>query len=144
MGNSRHAQGYRMIGALKPRLDGTFQRMMLTVHRLAGMIKMERDLTNKEAVVRSCSNPLCVNPDHIIVGDLTDRNRVMMANGRHNPHRSRPHGLKYRRTVARYTDEEIRWIRSATTDEIAQRYSIPKTRASTMRWEFRKRYTWIK
>jgi hypothetical protein len=55
---------------------------MEVAHRIVMRQKLGRALVKGENVIHSCSNPNCVNPDHLFVGSLSDRNRVMYENGR--------------------------------------------------------------
>lgn len=82
----KHRQGYGFVGAI---CDKTKERIMVTAHRLVARMKLGRELQKGENVIHTCSNPLCVNPDHIEVGDLKLRNAVMKANGRQATTRKR-------------------------------------------------------
>jgi hypothetical protein len=61
-----HHQGYGMIGAWH---RDTNRRIMTTTHRIAARIKYDREIASSEMVVHTCTNPACVNPDHIELGD---------------------------------------------------------------------------
>lgn len=138
----RHPQGYPMCGAIDV---ATSERKMVTLHRVMAKYTLGRNLTPGEVVVHTCSNSQCLNPAHLVVGDLSKRNQVMTANGRHNPQRGKNirNSKKQNRTY-KYTEEEILWIRSATSDEIAQRYNLTKKRASHFRYGMRNNYNWLK
>jgi hypothetical protein len=82
----KHKQGYGFIGAIK---EVDKSRLMVTTHRLAARLKLGRELRKGENVIHTCSNPLCCNPDHIEVGDLKLRNKVMKENGRQATTRKR-------------------------------------------------------
>lgn len=75
----KHRQGYGFIGAIN---DATKKRLMVTVHRFVARLKLGRALKKGEVVVHSCSNPACCNPDHLIIGTLSTRNKIMTQNGR--------------------------------------------------------------
>jgi hypothetical protein len=141
-GNANHKQGYKFIGAVRVPEN---KRIMLTVHRLALMIKENRALDKSEFSVHVCSNPICVNPHHIILGDPSIRNQVMVRNGRQG---SRPTGKhskdhKKQNREYRYTEEEMLWIRYASRTEIARKYNLSEKRAATLRWNMRTNYRWL-
>lgn len=75
----KHRQGYGFIGAIDAT---TMKRKMITLHRFVMRLKLGRELQPGENVIHTCSNPLCCNPEHLIVGDLSKRNEMMYANGR--------------------------------------------------------------
>jgi hypothetical protein len=74
---AHHPQGYPMMNIIR---EG--ERKMGTVHRITAMLKEGRALLPNEAVVHTCSRADCLNPDHLIIGDLYTRNRIMAENGR--------------------------------------------------------------
>jgi hypothetical protein len=76
---SKHRQGYGIFGVIYK--DG-MKRTMEVAHRIVARMMIGRALEKGESVIHTCSNPLCVNPDHLIVGTLSDRNRIMYANGK--------------------------------------------------------------
>ena len=138
---ARHRQGYGMIGAIR-KSDG--KRIMTVVHRVAARLKLGRGLVTGENVIRTCSNPLCLDPNHIITGALRLRNEIMYRNGRGNHHGRGPStGLKQFNRKYRYSEEEINWIRHATTPEIAHRYGITRAAAGRKRHLFQNGYKWL-
>jgi hypothetical protein len=76
---NKHRQGYGIFGVI---YENGMRRTMEVAHRIAMRIKLGRALQKGENVIHTCSNPLCVNPEHLIVGTLSDRNRIMYENGR--------------------------------------------------------------
>lgn len=74
-----HRQGYGFVGAW--RMDGT--KIMTTTHRIAARQKFQRALDSDEWVIHTCSNPLCVNHDHLAIGDRSDIHAIMKKNGRY-------------------------------------------------------------
>jgi len=82
----KHRQGYGFIGAIN---DATKKRLMVTVHRFVARLMLDRALFKGENVVHTCSNPACCNPEHLVIGDLSKRNQVMIANGRQAKTRKR-------------------------------------------------------
>jgi hypothetical protein len=77
-----HRQGYGMCGAWRVS-DG--ERIMTTTHRVAARIAFDRPLDPREFVIHTCSNMNCMNPDHLMIGDRHDMQRVMHRNKRHRP-----------------------------------------------------------
>lgn len=75
-----HNQGYGMMGAWRVE-DGT--KIMTTTHRIAARRKFQRALDSSEYVIHTCSNPRCVNEDHLILGDRSKIHEIMHQNGRH-------------------------------------------------------------
>ena len=136
----KHRQGYGMMGGF----DASDRRIMTVTHRVTARIKFGREITNKDFVIHTCSNPVCQNPDHIIIGDASKRNQVMTANGRAPTNRNRgpmtkpQAGRKYK-----YDPDELIWIRNHTSQEIADRFGLTKTRASNLRHGVRTGFRWL-
>lgn len=72
------------IGYLK---DGT--RHMDSAHRVSWMI-YRGEIPVGKCVLHRCDVRLCVNPDHLFLGTLTDNNRDMARKGRLKGRRSKP------------------------------------------------------
>lgn len=143
----KHNQGYGMCGAVRVK---DHERIMATAHRLAWRIHTGQALDSKQVIVHTCPtfNPCCVNPAHLKLGTLSDRNIIMNQRGRRNSKGRRPSGVPLGRKMNRkysYTEEEILWIRKASSDEILQRYPQVKTRsiASRFRHRFTHGYKWL-
>lgn len=140
---AKHRQGYGMMGYVQA---STNKKCMNVVHRLVKIHEIGRELTRDEYVVHSCSNPLCINPAHLILGNGYIRNQVMYANGRgpKNPGRNKVRGVtqKQNRTY-KYSEEEIQWIRNAPAAEIAKRYGISHRCAGSKKGAFRGGYQWL-
>jgi hypothetical protein len=138
----KHNQGYAMIGAIRV---SDHKRLMVTGHRVAMRMQLGRAITPDETVVHSCSNTQCVNPNHLLLGDLRLRNLIMYANGR-GPNQGLPRprleAIKQQRDY-RYTEEEIQWVRTASTPDIVARFQVTKDRAAHLRWSFRNGYRWL-
>ena len=77
-----HRQGYGMCGAWRV---SNGERIMTTTHRVAARIAFDRALDPTEFVIHTCSNMNCMNPDHLMIGDRHDMQRVMHQNKRHRP-----------------------------------------------------------
>ena len=137
-----HRQGYGMIGAVRKADD---KRIMVVAHRVLGRIKAGRGLASSEAVVHKCSNPKCQNPDHIEIGDLRLRNQTAIANGRMlNNGSEKRAGVFYKQNRKyKYTEDEIRFIRSAPTEEIQKKYNWTRTQVARQRWYVKSIFQWI-
>jgi hypothetical protein len=140
---AKHRQGYGMMGYVEA---STNKKCMNVVHRLVKIHELGRELTRDEYVVHSCSNPLCINTKHLILGDAITRNQVMYANGRgpKNRGKNKVRGIleKQNRTY-KYSEEEINWVRNAPAAEIAAKYNLTHKRAGTMKGAFRGGYSWL-
>jgi hypothetical protein len=143
--------GYGFIG-YKIANTRPAQYRMMTVHRVALAIKLGRDIAPGLNANHTCHNRLCVNPVHLEEGTQQEKMRDLHQAGRayrggsrpgsgagnQGPYNHRQQGRQYR-----YTDEEIQWVRTATTDEIQQRYGRSRERAAAMRYSFVVGYTWL-
>ena len=135
----KHRQGYGMMGAFRD----DDRRIMTVAHRITARLKFG-NLTSKQYIVHSCSNPLCQNPDHIILGNASIRNRVMIANGRNAKTRQRKQqfqpqaGRKYK-----YDPDDLLWIRNHTTQEVAERFGLTKQRSTNLRHGVKKGFRWL-
>jgi uncharacterized protein YunC (DUF1805 family) len=139
-----HRQGYGMCGGIK--VD-TQKRFMTVAHRIAAMVKFGRELTHDEFVIHTCKkhNNLCVNPDHLILGDYAKKTEVMIAAGRlgiKKGSRRRTFCQKQNRTYKR-TEDEIRWVRTATPKEISEKFGITRARASSWQLAAIEGYKWL-
>jgi hypothetical protein len=138
---AKHRQGYGMMGALR-KSDG--KRIMTVVHRIAARLKLGRALQPGENVMRTCSNPLCLDFAHIEVGSLSLRNEIMYRNCRGNsPGRGPSTGQKQYRRQYKYSEAEIEWVRRANTQDIAARYNISRGAAARRRHDFQNGYKWL-
>ena len=136
-----HRQGYRMMGAIRKQDN---RRIMTVVHRIAARIKLGRAIDSSESVVHTCSNPACVNLDHIEVADLAFRNRVMQMNGRahYQNRRARLHPRKQNRNY-RWSEEEIEYFRYENIQAISERFSVTLGKASRMKHMMTHGYLWL-
>jgi hypothetical protein len=130
-----------MCGAVKLPDD---RRIMTVTHRALGMRKAGRELGRYDFVVHSCSNPLCCNPDHLIIGTASDRNRVMYAAGRWRPGKKPIGPPKKQNRIYKWSDEEIRFLRRASLDDIEDQFGVDRLEASKMRHSCRSGYRWLK
>ena len=140
----RHRQGYGMCGGIK--VD-TKKRFMTVAHRIAAMVKYRRELTHDEFVIHNCPqhNNLCVNPDHLIIGDYAKKTQVMIQAGRINTKRTGKRHIPCQKQNRKYrrTEEEIRWLRGANSKEIAERFGIERIRAGSWRLAAIVGYKWL-
>jgi hypothetical protein len=91
--------------------------------------------------MHDCGNNRCCNPDHLILGNIDTRGLVMQ---QHKAAGITPSGVPYNKRKYKYTAEEVRWIRTASTTDISQRYNITRGLASTIRTNLFKTYQWVK
>ena len=87
-------------------------------------------------VMHKCDVPLCVNPDHLMVGTPKDNMQDMIAKGRQSF--IGPRGEKS--SLSKLTDESVREIRAsaASNEELAGKYGVhPRTI-----YDIRRRHTW--
>ena len=134
-----------MIGGF--RFDnGVRVKIMTVTHRLAMMIHLGRALARQEYVMHTCNNLLCCNPAHLLLGGPAERAQVMQANIR-NERAARRAGadvpvLRFQKNI-KYTDDEVRWIRTANTLDIAARYGVTRGHAVYIRLYLQKKYEWV-
>lgn len=145
---ARHRQGYPMLGAFR---TSDNKKIMTTGHRAVLKYKLQTDLKNQEAI-HTCSNPLCVNPDHLFAGTHSDNMRQMQAKGRapRAGHKG-PYGPRGNRRQAnrsyRYTDEQLIYFYHHTPQEIHEQYpEIKLARCYKLRWSVRSErgYRWLR
>jgi len=135
----RHRQGYGMIGGIRmPEMTA----IMMTVHRLQMKIRLNRALDRTEEVIHTCGNMQCVNPDHLTVGDAKTRAAQTNINNnhqrQHGPRTPRKQNRQYR-----YSEDEIRWIRTADPQDIADHYGLPRQRGRALKWSMNTFYRWL-
>ena len=137
-----HRQGYGMMGAIRKSDD---KRIMVVAHRIGGRLKAKSALATTDTVVRTCSNPACLNPRHIQIGDLSLRNRIAVKNGRMGTVSPKQAGVVYKQNrTYKYTEKEILFLRNSTTEAIAKQYGVTRSRACNMRWYARSQFKWLK
>ena len=132
--------------------DSDYSRFMTVTHRAFMEIHLGRNLIDGENVIHDpgCP-PNCVNPEHLHIGDLKLRNKVMIANGNAGRGRrgptinGKPYVPKKQNRVYKYSEDEIRAIRKDPTDLIAARYGWTKKKAAHIKWEMiHTNYKWLK
>lgn len=57
---------------------------MRTVHRVSYEEHNKTKIPEGKVVCHECDNILCVNPNHLWIGSLTENTQDMIAKGRHN------------------------------------------------------------
>lgn len=85
---------------------GTFRlnRKMLRAHRASWIIR-KGEIPVGVDVLHRCDTPLCVNPDHLFLGNDQDNKNDSVAKNRHSKGE--------RQGLAKLTDEKVRQIRSS-------------------------------
>ena len=144
----RHRQGYPMMGGFR---QSDEKRIMTVTHRITAMLKYGRALSSTEYVLHTCGNLNCLTPEHIIIGDAHDKARIREESGHANHHKG-PRAWTRRKALVpkkqnrtyKYSEAELRWIRSASSADIGARYGMDIKKASRFRYEVRKRYEWLK
>jgi len=120
---------------------------MMTVHRLAFMIDRGR-LPAQRNVNHTCHNKLCCEPTHLVEGTQREKLDAMreagIKGGRARGSRGWQYNHKQSGRTYKYSEADILWIRSASTEDIAARYGITRPRAGSMRCTFRTGYRWLK
>jgi hypothetical protein len=119
----KHVQGYGMFGGTN---TTTGKGMITVVHRVTMMIKLNRDLVKGEEVVHTCKNNLCVNPDHLVLGDIHTRNKYAKAKGNG------------------YSDDQKEFILHATIEDIMVTFGVIQAKAAAIRshqrWLYKKEF----
>jgi len=120
---------------------------MMTTHRLQWMITHNRLPTQRNINHWPCNNKLCLNPAHLVEGSQRDKLDQMaqagIRGGREEGRLAGAYNHKQHQRDYKYSEEDIQWIRTADTRDIAGRYSISRSRACAMRCGFRTGYTWL-
>lgn len=80
----QHRQGYAYCGY---RDSATGRHCMTVAHRIAATMKYNRPLARTELVLHQCGNNLCLNPDHLFLGNFSDKAANMVRLGRDRYHR---------------------------------------------------------
>ena len=135
--------GYGFINFAK--IDGTKGGMM-TAHRLALMLKLDREIAPGMNANHSCHNRLCCEPSHLSEGTQQQKMKQLSIDGRAGGNTSPRGPLNHKQLnrTYKYNEEEIQWIRNADLDAIMQRFNIvQRNRAAKLRWACRNSYSWL-
>jgi hypothetical protein len=90
------------------------------------------------AICHTCDNPLCVRPDHLYAGSLSDNRRDAQQRNRWARKNLDNVPRGERNTRARLTDDDVREIRAAlarneTQPAIAKRYGVNQATISSIK-----------
>ena len=138
-----HRQGYAMCGLVDL---AEKKRKMTVVHRPLMMRKLDRALAAGEMVIHTCSNVKCCNPAHLILGDHKTKSEVMYANGRSNNigHNKQGGVITKQNRAYKYSEDELRWMRTADSRDIAAKYNVTRAKAAQLRWNANRGFKWLK
>ncbi|HET8687330.1 MAG TPA: hypothetical protein VFM18_11800 [Methanosarcina sp.] len=137
----KHRQGYGMIAIYNTQSETDH---MTVIHRIVAMLKYKRNLVKGEQVIHTCSNQICMNPDHIIIGTIKDRSENAKQNGVYANRKKRGPSKTKQNREYKFTDEELRYIITETNiDKICEKFDMNRERVLRWRWEIRKGYRWL-
>lgn len=109
-------------------MDG---RKNLRAHRAAYMLFVG-DIPDGMLVCHSCDNPLCINPDHLWLGDTAANTQDKVMKGRANKGESMP--------SSKLNEDAVKEIRASNMNI---RVAAEKFRVSPVTaWKARERITW--
>lgn len=101
-------------------------RKNITAHRMSYTLA-HGPITSDQWVLHKCDNPLCVNPDHLFLGDASANVADMISKGRQvNPDRS---GEKNGRSVM--SEDDVKLLKSLhgklSIAELIEKFGIKKS-----------------
>lgn len=133
MSGGQHPQGYPMIPGYK---ISTGRAGMHTGHRV--MYQLHHGaIPQGQNVIHQCLDMTCVNPAHLFLGTAEDRGAHMREMGHTTLGISqRRECRKQANRTYKYTEEEIRFVRTASLEDIMKRFGWSRTKARG------KKYTW--
>ena len=110
--------GYGVIG-LGRRDEGTAK-----AHRVAWRL-YRGDIPKGECILHRCDQPLCVNPNHLFCGTLSDNMQDCVRKGRNFTPNNRGRNAKW----ARLTEDAVKDIRAKALSgiEYAKKYGVSKS-----------------
>lgn len=119
--NGRPSSGvsYGLLKIPKTRKNISAHRMSYTLHNGA--------ITSDQWVLHKCDNPLCVNPDHLFLGDAKSNVADMISKGRRviKPCRGESNG---RAVMTKKSVEAIRELRSVMSiSGLAEQFGVSKS-----------------
>lgn len=135
-----HRQGYGMMGGI----NEDNKRFMTVVHRVVMMRHLNRELTHDDFVIKTCSNHKCCNPAHYIIGDYSKKSEIMFKNNRWRPGKKADAPPKKQNRAYKWSEEEIKFLRTASLDDIQDQFGVERLRASRMRHGARNSFKWLK
>lgn len=115
--------------ASKAREYGLFtwlNRKLVTAHRASWCI--HHGEFPKKFVLHKCDNPLCVNPDHLFLGDVKDNARDMIVKGR------KCNGVCTVKLSNRQIEEiKTRLCHNESRSSLAKEFGVSKTKITRIR-----------
>ena len=113
-------------GRLRLSLQSKYSRRRLSIaaHRLAWMLENEKDLRSTDLICHTCDNPLCVNPDHLVIGTNTSNMCDMVEKGRSLRGSKSPTSVLTEKDVV---DIKVQYdSREATRTDLARRFGVTR------------------
>lgn len=121
---------------------------MMTSHRTAWMIANNSAVPAGQHIHHTCHNRLCLTPEHLQLGNHSDKMKTMWEEGIHGFQltesiQDRTDWHRHYDNVRRYSVEDIQFCRSQTIPEIQQRFNLDDQKARNLKGQCRQGYKWL-